>query len=105
MIAIDYIHSPATHSRGDGILGGHPPLVPEGPDGRARKLNVPARVRILVYEKIFGVCVRSTLSAPDGTWEVRGLNPDHHYTVIAYDDTEQLNAAIQDWIRPHVPGP
>lgn len=78
------------------------PLDPGSPDGRFRILNEPSRGRITVHERGSLVCVAETLSAPDGTWEVRGLNPNFSYVVIGWDETGFQNAAIQDWVKPAV---
>ena len=79
------------------------PAIPDSPDGRFRKLNVPAVGRILIVERSSLAVVGDTLSAPDGTWQISGLNPSLVYTVIGLDDTGEQNAAIQDWVKPHVP--
>lgn len=94
--------SPRLDFQGRGYLGGEAPLTadPDEPDGRAKVLNVPSRVRIAVYERLSMVCVRSTISAPDGTWRVDYINPALRYVVIGFDDTGMQNAAIQDWITP-----
>lgn len=102
------IHSvrAGVHS-GRGLLGGHVPPSPEpsSPDGRAKKLNVPARIRVCAYERSTMQCIASTRSAPDGTWEIAGLNPSLFFTVIGFDDRGIVNAAVQDWVQPHVPEP
>lgn len=97
--------SPGSTSMGAGYLGGYPaevPSDPDSPDGLARKLNVPSRVRILVMDRRTLRVVRSTLSKADGTWSVTGLDPEQYYIVFGFDDTHQVNAAIQDWVRPAV---
>ncbi len=48
-------------------------------------------------------CVGEAISALDGTWRIDGLTPVLDYMVIGRDDTGQQNAAIQDWVKPHVP--
>ena len=91
---------------GTGVFAGlaPDPTNPDSPDGRFRKLNVPSRGRIVVYERASGRAIASTMSALNGTWQIDGLNPALFYTVIGFDDAAQQNAAIQDWVRPHVPG-
>lgn len=93
--------------RGKGYIAGEPPAGPgeEDPDGRARILNEPSVVRIDVFDRRRMEIVRSTRSAPDGTWRVNGLDPGRSYLVIGYDDRGVVNAAVQDWVQPHVPEP
>ena len=85
---------------GSGFLGGTAPASPDGPDGRARILNVPARIDITVMEPVTHEVVARTWSSPDGTWRVPYLNVDLQFTVIGTDRGQQVNSAIQDWIRP-----
>lgn len=87
------------------MFAGQPPdpLDPESPDGRFRRANVPGRGLVTVHERSSMITVASTLSRDDGTWEVRNLAPGVIYTVIGWDGTGQQNAAIQDWVKPHVP--
>jgi len=92
--------SAAQHLRGNGFLGGLAPAGPGGEDGRLRILNEPSRARILVFERGTTICAASTLSKPDGTWVIHGLDPDRHFTVLATDDQGRANAAVQDWVRP-----
>lgn len=91
--------------RGQGILAGlaPDPVDPDSPDGRFRVLNVPARGRIVVYERGSMLPVAQTFSAIDGTWMIDNLSSDTYYTVVGWDGTGQQNAAIQDWVRAHVP--
>lgn len=90
---------------GNGVFAGlaPDPADSESPDGRFRRLNVPGRGRIVVLERGSGRAVGSTVSAPDGTWRIDGLNPELFYAVVGWDDTGQQNAAIQDWVRPATP--
>ena len=92
-------------SRGPGMFAGLPPdpTDPDSPDGRFRKLNVPSRGRIVVYDRKSMTPVASTLSKADGTWEIRCLDPNRPFVVIGWDDLGQQNAAIQDWVKPAVP--
>lgn len=89
---------------GKGYLGGDLPTSgdPDAPDGRARIMNVPARVRVVVLERVGFQLVASTISKPDGTWRVPGLSLDYNYLVIGLDERGQQNAAVQDWVRPAV---
>lgn len=48
------------------------------------------------------LCVWSGLSAADGTWRADFLSNHYRYVVMGFDDTGVVNAAIQDWITPHV---
>lgn len=94
---------PAVSFRGPAFFAGLPPLDDNSPDGRFRVLNEPAMGRIVVYERSSMTPVVETLSDTDGTWRVDHLDPDIYYTVIGWDGTGQQNAAIQDWVKPHVP--
>lgn len=49
------------------------------------------------------ICVGEALSAADGTWSIPLLDPTIDLTVIGFDDRGLVNAAIQDWVRAHVP--
>lgn len=97
------IDAPSRAVSGNGYLAGEAPAAPSdpsSPDGRFRILNVPARGRVLVFERGTTVCVASVLTAPDGTWRVPYLDTSMPFTVIGYDDTGAQNAAIQDWVYP-----
>ena len=87
---------------GFGYLAGEAPESsdPGAPDGRFRILNVPARGRVSVHDRLTMRCVASTVSAADGTWRIEGLRTDRYFVVIGFDDRGFQNAAIQDWIRP-----
>jgi hypothetical protein len=85
---------------GDGYLAGTLPSAPDGPDGRARILNVPARIDITVLEPITHEVVARTWSRPDGSWRVPYLSTDLQFTIIGTDRSGQVNSAIQDWIYP-----
>lgn len=91
--------------RGRGYLAGEAPVGTEGsePDGRAKIVNVPSRVRIQAFERSTMLCVGATVSASDGTWTIPLMNADVDLTVIGFDDRGLVNAAIQDWVRAHVP--
>ena len=79
------------------------PTDPDGVDGRFRKLNEPARGRIVLIERSSMRIVATTLSAPDGTWEIGGIAADRYYMVLGFDDTGAQNAAVQDWVKPALP--
>lgn len=89
---------------GHGLIAGMAPVDPDpdAPDGRFKRLNVPSRGRIVVLERSTTRIIAMTRSAADGTWLIGGLNPSHIYTVVGFDDDGLVNAAIQDWITPHV---
>lgn len=69
-------------------------------DGRARVLNVPARIDITVLEPVTFTVVARTWSRPDGTWQVPYLNEAMQFMVIGTDRSKQVNSAIQDWVYP-----
>ncbi len=96
---------PMVSYRGRGYLAGEAPTgTAEGePDGRAKIVNVPSRVRIQAFERSTMLCVGETVSAADGTWSIPLMSPDIDFTVIGFDDRGLVNAAIQDWVRAHVP--
>lgn len=83
-------------------VGGNAPSSadPDTADGRAKKLNVPGRVRVTVVERTTLRMVDSTISAADGTWRISNLNPQYTYLVFGQDDLGQVNAAAQDWVIP-----
>jgi len=87
---------------GDGYVGGAlpPDPNPDDLDGRAKILNVPSRVRIVVLDRRSLFCVASTLSGLDGTWSITGLNRAYQYMVLGYDGPGTVNAAIQDCVTP-----
>lgn len=97
--------SPHTPYAGPGFFAGlaPDPADPESPDGRFRILNVPSRGRITVHARDSMRVVAETLSASDGTWMVKHLNPALTFVVIGWDDTGVQNAAIQDWLKPALP--
>lgn len=97
------IHNQSFAFRGAGYLAGASPSGDD--DGRTKILNVPERVRVCVFERRTMRCVWSGWSAPDGTWRADYLSDKLKYFVIGFDGTGLVNAAIQDWITPHVPGP
>lgn len=92
---------------GRGYLAGTAPAAPapDEPDGRLKMMNVPARGRIAIFERSTLTPIEETLSRPDGTWRVGGLDPSIEFFVIGFDDRGLVNAAIQDWVRPFVPEP
>lgn len=85
---------------GLGVLAGASPNADLEDDGRARVMNVPARIDITVFEPNTYVVVARTLSRPDGTWQVPYLNESMQFTVIGTDRSKQVNSAIQDWVYP-----
>lgn len=93
------IVSPAAAYRGHGYFAGEAP-VSGSPDGRFKILGVPAKGRIVVFERTSMIIVAETMSASDGTWRIDYLDPTLLYTVIGYDDTGAQNSAIQDWVKP-----
>lgn len=88
--------------RGAGYFAGEAPdpLDPDSVDGRFRILNVPSRGRVVVYERASMLAMASTLSASDGTWRIKWLDPNRDFIVLGFDDTGAQNAAVQDWVRP-----
>lgn len=89
---------------GHGFLGGTAPdPAPNSPDGRTKIMNEPARVRVVAYSRVHDTIVGTALSAPDGTWLIEHINPELDLYVIGFDDRGLVNAAIQDWVKPHVP--
>ena len=95
------IHTRTVAYAGYGYIGGNAPASndPDAPDGRAKKMNVPARVRINVLDRATLKVIASTLSASNGTWRIEYLSPSYDYLVIGQDDLGQVNAATQDWVR------
>lgn len=91
--------------RGHGRLGGQLPQSEDldSPDGRARILNEPARVRIVAFARNTMRVIGMVVSSPDGTWEIPNVNPEIDVVVIGFDDMGSVNAAIQDWVRAFVP--
>lgn len=83
---------------GSGYLGGELPVGEL--DGRAKILNMPARIDVIVLEPVTCVVVARTTSAPDGTWRVRYLDPAQRFTVVGVDRRMRANSAIQDWVQP-----
>lgn len=66
--------------------------------------GAPAARRIRVLEQLTGKVVAETVSAPDGTYRIDGLNPNLRYMVIGIDHQRVWNAAIMDNITPAVDG-
>ncbi|HEY4531536.1 MAG TPA: hypothetical protein VIG97_14635 [Luteimonas sp.] len=83
---------------GHGWLGGSLPSGDQ--DGRAKILNEPAVVQIVVLEPITWAVVARTVSRPDGTWKVLYLDPGQLFTIIGRDWEMRVNSAIQDWVQP-----
>lgn len=98
---IDIGCSPVIPWSGAGYFAGEPagPL-PDDPDGLARKVNVPSRVRVTAFERSTMICVGSTISAADGTWRINGVDPAMPCVVLGHDDFALQNAAVQDWVMP-----
>jgi hypothetical protein len=90
------------HLCGHGYFAGEAPATadPDDPDGRAKIVNVPSRVRVGVYERQTMLCLATALSGNDGLWRVAGLHPSIPFTVIGFDNAATVNAAIQDWVKP-----
>lgn len=84
---------------GQGYLGGSLPVGDD--DGRAKVLNVPSQVQIMVLEPVSCVVVARALSEADGSWRVNYLDTAQRFTVIGADWEMGVNSAIQDWIQPH----
>lgn len=91
---------------GKGYLAGNAPVGadPEAPDGRFKILNQPTVGRVMVFDRSSMAVVAMTRSSPAGTWRVRGLDPNVHYTVLGFDDRGLQNAAVQDWVLPALEG-
>lgn len=104
LIGVD-LFTPAVQFWGLGIIGGSAPEGGGTDDGRAKKINVPSRVRVVVFERSSMLVVAATMSSAGGVWRVNWVNPSIDYVVVGYDDRGVVNAAIQDWVRPHVPEP
>lgn len=88
---------------GNGYFAGEPavdPDDPDSPDGLARILNVPTRVKIIVLEHGSWLVVASTISGADGSWRIDWLDPNRYYTVLGIDGAAAVNSAIQDWVKP-----
>lgn len=96
------LRSPHELFRGHFYLGGDAPAVPgdpASPDGRAKILNQPSAVRIRVLERRSMIVVADVRAKSDGTWRVDYLM-DTDYLVLGLDERAQVNAAVQDWVRP-----
>lgn len=87
---------------GRGRVGGDPPssLDPDAPDGRFKRLNVPGRGRVDIFDRAGMLQLATVWSQSDGTWEFVGLNLTRHLMIIGRDETATVNAAVQDWILP-----
>lgn len=83
---------------GNGRLAGSLPAGDQ--DGRAKIMNVPARVQISVLVPVTWELVARTVSKDDGTWQVLYLDPTRCFTVIGSDLAMSVNSAIQDWVQP-----
>jgi len=94
--------SPRIAYRGKFYLGGDPPEDPQdllSPDGRAKILNKPARIRVRILERRSMVVVAEVQSDARGLWRVDHL-ADLEYLVLGLDESGNVNAAVQDWVRP-----
>lgn len=87
---------------GRGYLAGTAPSDPDAPDGRFKKMNVPAIGRVVALERSSLRMAGAALSRADGTWRISGLATGVRYLVIGFDDRGLVNAAIQDWVLPAV---
>lgn len=96
-----YTSLPADYA-GDGFVGGVAPTSsdPDADDGRARKLNVPAAIKVVLFDRQTMRAVAETTSKSDGTWQIVDLSRKRNYFVIGFDGPGQVNAAIQDWVVP-----
>lgn len=89
---------------GKGYLAGTAPAdaSSDAPDGRFKKLNVPAVGRIVAMERSTFRIAGVALSRSDGTWRICGLALGIHYLVMGFDDRGLVNGALQDWVLPAV---
>lgn len=62
--------------------------------------GVGASKRIHVLLRDTDTVVASTVSRPDGTWQIKGINefPERSLLVIAFDDTGTYNALVADFV-------
>lgn len=91
----------------DAILGDNgmffDPTQPHRIAGQCLQDGQPVQRRIVVRKRRSGAYVRSCISEPDGTFELRHLPQQHlndHYVVTCYDDTRDSygNAQIVDYV-------
>lgn len=96
------LFTPSVKFAGRHYVGGVAPDegVADAPDGRAKILNVPSRVRIVVMERSSMTVVGATVSKPNGTWSLEFLSVDFDYIVLGLDDRGRVNGAVQDWVKP-----
>lgn len=87
---------------GRGRIAGDAPASPDpgAPDGRFKRLNVPGRGRVDIFDRAGMTMLASVWSKTDGTWEFVGLSLTTRLMVIGRDETATINAAVQDWILP-----
>ena len=78
---------------GDGKIAGSPP-------GIVTVAGSPASRPVFLIDRISLRLVAETISEPDGTWSISGLNRDRLFLVLALDPTGQFNAVIRDNITP-----
>lgn len=85
---------------GLGRLAGDPAQSSEENDGRAKILNTPGRVDIVLLEPGTYQVVARTTSREDGTWQIAFVDTEQQFTVIGVDPMRAVNSAIQDWVYP-----
>lgn len=96
-------HRGAFH--GLGYIGGDLPPVPNPDeyDGRAKLMNEPGRVKVVLFNRHDFKPVAGTISSSvTGQWRIERLNPDFAYLVLGLDERGLVNAAVQDWVYPHL---
>lgn len=63
--------------------------------------GVPAKKRIVLFEKATHMPVASTISNPEtGEWKITNINqyPIKGLFAVTFDDTEEFNAEIADFV-------
>lgn len=93
---------------GDGYIAGEPATGPSDPlpDGLVRRNNVPAALRVVLYDQASGKPVADTVSATDGTYRMDHLlrlypgttTPILYYAIAFDNEPATQNAGIQDRI-------
>ena len=69
-------------------------------DGLVTVAGSPASRPVFVLDKQTLIPLVSSVSGNDGTYMMRGINPNRKVIVLAFDTTGQFNAVIRDNITP-----
>lgn len=60
-----------------------------------------ANAKICVFDRINRALIWEFSPNTDGRYSVRNINPAREYFLIAFDNTREYNAVIEDMVKPY----